>query len=131
MGLLLDLVSYLVASGVCDGDGVDCFRDFTPESPDNVVVLHEYSGDPLNPFTSHVHRSVQVTVRNVDAEAARAKAVQVCSVFRTENEDLRVDFSNNSWGQVYVRQPPFRLSQDERDRVTYCFNLGITTTNLE
>ena len=131
MGLLLNLVNYLVVSNICEGDGIDCFRDFMPESPSNVVVLHEYAGDYLNPFTNNVHRSVQVAVRNEDAEAARAKAVQVCSAFRTENEDHRINFSSESWGQVYIRQPPFKLSQDESDRVTYCFNLGITTTNLE
>lgn len=131
MGLLLTIVNYLVASGVCTGDGDDCFRDFTPESPDNVVVLHEYSGDPLIPFTTHVHRSVQVTVRNKDAEAARSKAVQVCNAFRTTKEDQRIDFSDTSWGQVYIRQTPFKLKQDESDRVTYCFNLGITTNILE
>ena len=131
MSLLLDLVSYIVASGICEGDGVDCFRDFTPESPNNVTVFNEYSGDGLSPFTSSVHRSVQVLVRASDAESARAKAVQVCEAFITDREDRRIDFSESSWGQVYVRQPPFRLSQDESDRVTYCFNLGITTNNLE
>lgn len=131
MSLLLDIINYFVASGICTGDGIDCFRDFMPEAPDNVVVLNEYSGDSISPFTTHVHRSVQVVVRGVDADSARANAIQICNAFRTENEDRRIDFSSESWGQVYVRQPPFKLSQDERDRVSYCFNLGITTTTLE
>lgn len=131
MSLLLAIVDYLVASGICQGDGEDCFRDFTPEAPDNVVVLHEYAGDDISPFTIHLHRSVQVRVRNKDAEAARRKAVEVCSAFRTESEDRRIDFSDSVWGQVYIRQAPFKLSQDESDRVIYCFNLGITTNIME
>lgn len=131
MGLLLTLVQYLVRLGVCSGDGDDCFRDFMPEAPDNVVVLHEYSGDALSPYTQSVHRSVQVKVRNSDAEAARAKAVEVCRAFSTTAEDYRIDFSDTHWGQVYIRQIPFKLSQDESGRTVYCFNLGITTTIME
>lgn len=131
MTLLEALIEYCVSKSVLVGDGEDSFRDFTPEAPDNVVVFHEYAGDPASQFTSAVHRSVQVKVRNKGAEAARSKALQVCNLFRTEAEDLRIDFSSTLWGQVYVRQLPFKLSQDESDRVTYCFNLGITTNILE
>lgn len=131
MTLLEALIEYGVSKGVPVGDGRDSFRDFTPEKPDNVIVFHEYAGDPPSPFTSVVHRSVQVKVRNVDAEVARGKALQLCNIFRTEAEDLRIDFSSTLWGQVYVRQLPFKLSQDESDRVVYCFNLGITTNIIE
>lgn len=131
MSLLISLIEYLVANKLCNGDGIDTFRDFMPESPDTAVVLHEYGGDPLSPFTEHVHRSIQVKVRDKNAEVARRKAVQICEAFRASSEDYRVDFSDGSWGQVYVRQPPFKLMQDESSRVTYCFNLGITTNTLE
>lgn len=131
MTLLLMLVEYLVAKGVCEGDGTDCFRDFVPESPDNVVVFREYSSDMFNPYAAHFHRSVQVLVRNKDAAAARAKAVRVYEQFVSPFEDLRIDFSDTDWGQVYLRQTPFKLGQDESDRIIYCFNLGITTTTIE
>ena len=131
MTLLEALISYGVASSVLAGDGVDSFRDFMPPSPDTVVVFHEYSGDPVSPFTDAVHRSVQVKVRDKSAEAARAKALQVVGIFKSSTEDLRIDFSKDLWGQVYVRQMPFKLTHDESDRVIYCFNLGITTNIIE
>ena len=131
MSLLLLLIEYGVSKGVLVGDGEDSFRDFVPESPDNVVVFSEYNGAPLSNVIDSVHRSVQVKVRNKDAEAARSKAVQVMNIFKAQTESLRVDFNESYWGQVYVRQTPFKLSQDESDRVTYCFNLGITTNILE
>ena len=131
MSLLECLVAYCVTKGILVGDGEDAFRDFTPEQPDNIVVFHEYSGDPVSPFTGSVHRSVQVKVRHKNAETARTKALQVLKVFRSETESLRVDFSEDLWGQVYIRQSPFKLNQDEGNRVTYCFNLGITTNILE
>lgn len=131
MSLLLTLINYCVAKGILVGDGEDAFRDFTPEIPDTVTVFHEYAGDPISPFSDHVHRSVQVKVRSTSAEAARVKALQVMSAFKSDTESLRVDFSEDTWGQVYIRQTPFKLQQDSSNRVTYCFNLGITTNIIE
>lgn len=131
MSLLLLLIEYGVSKGVLVGDGEDSFRDFVPESPDNIAVFSEYNGAPLLNVIDSVHRSVQVKVRNKDAEAARSKAVQVMNIFKAETESLRIDFAEGYWGQVYIRQTPFKLSQDESNRVTYCFNLGITTNILE
>lgn len=131
MTLLEALIAYCVSKKILVGDGEDAFRDFTPEAPDDVVVFHEYRGDPLSPYTEHVHRSVQVKARSKTSEGARSKALQVLNAFRSDTEDLRVDFSDVLWGQVYIRQTPFKLQQDESDRVTYCFNLGITTNILE
>lgn len=131
MSLLEYLIMHCVNNGVLVGDGVDSFRDFTPPSPDSVVVFHEYAGDPVSPFTTVVHRSVQVKVRDKSAAAARAKALQVVGIFKSSTEDLRIDFSEGFWGQVYIRQMPFKLTHDESDRIVYCFNLGITTNILE
>lgn len=131
MSLLLLLVEYCVANGVLVGDGEDAFRDYMPEIPDALVTFHEYAGDQLSLLTSVVHRSVQVKVRDTSAEAARNKALQILQLFISESESRRVDFSENAWGQVYIRQLPFKLQQDSSNRVTYCFNLGITTNILE
>ena len=131
MSLLEALVQYCVDAGVLTGDGVDAFRDFTPEVPDEVTVFHEYGGSPVSQFTTNLHRSVQVKTRAKSATDARIKAWKLFSLFRPDDESLRVDFTESLWGQVYVRQAPFKLSQDESDRVTYCFNLGITTNILE
>jgi len=131
MTLLEALVAYGVTKGVLVGDGEDSFRDFMPEAPDNVIVFHEYAGDPLSPFTDSVHRSVQVKVRSKTALLAKAKAWQLIGIFRSPSESLRVDFTDSLWGQVYIRQTPFKISQDESNRTVYCFNLGITTNILE
>lgn len=124
--LLLDIVTYLVTNGVVQGDGVDAFRDYTPESPDSLVALHEYQGDPATPYDSNVHRSVQVSARDKDADAARQKALEIFQLLSSENRII--NFTSERWGQVYLRQPPFRMKTDESDRVTYGFNVGITTT---
>lgn len=129
MTLLKDIVSYFTAKGLIEGDGIDAFRDFKPETPDNIVSLHEYKGDPVSMYTDVVHRSVQVVVRNKSAEAAQALAKNLCKALLDDMaENKRVDFTATRWGQVHIRQAPYKFSQDESDRTLYGFNLGITTT---
>lgn len=128
MSLLEDIVEYLKSNGLVEGDGVDTFRDFQPEAPDNIISLHEYKGDPVSPYTEVVHRSVQVIVRNTSAAAAKNKADQVFKAFRNHDETQRIDFTTTRWGQVHIRQAPIKIKQDDKNRIHYGFNLGITTT---
>ena len=127
--LLLDIVIYLTNKQVIAGDGIDTFRDFIPEMPDDLVAITEYKGSPMSSFESVSHRSVQVLVRNRDADLARSKCLDI---FRTIQENLdessRLDFTEGRWGQVSLRQTPYRLNTDKSDRVSYGFNIGITTT---
>lgn len=129
MTLLEDMVSYLVGRGLVIGDGEDTFRDFQPESPDNIVVLQEYKGDPISPYTDVVHRSVQVTVRNKSASESQAIAKRLFDAFKSSDDAQRIDLTSTRWGQVHLRQSPFKIKQDDRNRTIYGFNLGITTTS--
>lgn len=124
--LLLDIVIFLTNRGVIQGDGVDAFRDFVPEAPDSIIAVTEYKGSPTVPYDSAVHRSVQISVRDPNADAARSKALEIFKQFQSENHI--VAFTEDRWGQVYLRQTPFRSSTDSSDRVFYTFNMGITTT---
>lgn len=127
MTLLEDIVTYLTNKGLVAGDGIDTFRDFKPESPDNIVSLHEYSGDPLSPYTIVAHRSVQILVRNKSAAEAKKLCERIFSTLRQYDGAQRIDFTPTRWGQVHLRQSPYKISQDDRDRTHYGFNLGITT----
>jgi hypothetical protein len=127
MTLLEDIVTYLTRLGIIEGDGIDTYRDFKPELPDNIVSLHEYKGDPPSPYTDVVHRSVQVVVRNRNAVEAQKKAIELFKALTPAGESLRIDFTDTRWGQVHLRESPHKFSQDESDRVHYGFNLGITT----
>lgn len=126
--LLLDIVTYLTSKGVIEGDGIDTFRDFVPEAPDSLVSITEYSGSPGVKFDPAVHRSVQISVRDKRADVARSKSLEIYKVLVSETEDGRIDFTPERWGQVSLRQPPFRMKTDASDRVTYGFNIGVTTT---
>ena len=127
--LLYDIGMYLKIHGIVDGDGIDLFRDFRPEKPDNIVCLTEYQGDPLSYYEKDVnHRSVQILVRNISADEARAKALEICKILRKDRGNSVVDFTPTRWGQVFIRQSPFKVGQDESDRIMYGFNIGVTTT---
>lgn len=126
--LLLDIVTFLTNEGVVVGDGIDAFRDFTPEAPDALVALHEYKGDAVVFYEPSVNRSVQIIVRDCDADAARQRCLAICKLLTKDN--LIVNFTPDRWGQVHIRQTPFSIGQDENNRTSYCFNVGITT-NIE
>lgn len=129
MPLLEDIVAYFTSKGLMQGDGKDAFRDFMPETPDNIISLHEYKGDNVSMYTDVVHRSVQIVVRNKSAVESQTIAKSLCQALIADAADNgRVDFTSTRWGQVHIRQAPYKFSQDESDRVLYGFNLGITTT---
>lgn len=124
--LLLDIVEYLVGNSIVQEDGVDIFRDFTPESPDTLIALHEYKGDPGVQHESAVNRSVQILSRSKSANEARQRALTIHDLLISEN--LIVNFTASRWGQVHIRQSPFKIGIDGNGRITYGFNVGITTT---
>lgn len=128
--LLLDIIEYFVANGLAQGDGIDCFRDFSPEEPDNIIVLYEYAGSPPVPYDDAgvVHRSVQVTVRDVDADTARERALELFSILDVKDAARRIDFTTERFAQVAIRQPPFKIKIDANHRSIYGFNMGVTTT---
>lgn len=124
--LLLDMVLFFKSAGLVKGDGIDAFRDILPNSPDNCVSLVEYAGSPSTMGVELVNRSVQVSVRDSSANAARAKALLLFKSLQSDNAFVR--FTPDRWGQVYLRQTPFRLKVDTQNRIVYAFNVGVTTT---
>lgn len=124
--LLLDLVQYLTSEGLVQGDGVDAFRDFSPDQPDNVVVLYEYAGMPTRAGDESSDRNVQITVRNVNPAQARQKIHQIFNLLDTPLERIH-DVTVSRWAVMYARQTPFKLRVDEKGRHIYALNLGVTT----
>lgn len=127
-GLLLDIVRYLEAEGIVKGDGIDAFRDFEPTAPDSILVLTEYQGQGPTPYDDLVHRSVQILVRGTDPTETRRWATEVYNSM-AQGRGKKKKFTQDRWGQVYLRQPPFKIKVDEQGRSYYGFNVGISTYN--
>jgi len=124
--LLLDIVNYFITNGQGTADGVDMFRDYSPEEPSNIIMLYEYPGAGGVYYDDLVARSVQVSVRNESASAAQTIAKALYLLLKSAT--TRIDFSAERWGLVDLNQPPFKIDEDQNNRITYGFNIGINTT---
>lgn len=124
--LLLDIVTYFTSSGFCAGDGIDAFRDFTPETPDSMISVVEYSGDPGSAVdVSTVHRSFQISVRAKSATESKNKARQLYNALNSSTRFVKL--TSERWSLVYLRQSPFKIKVDAAGRNYYGFNIGITS----
>lgn len=128
--LLEDLVEWIVASALATGDGTDIFRDYTPDKPDIVMALHEYSG--MLSATKGIQtavRYVQVSSRHTSATAAKTKCNALHALFFTYDEN----FTTITSGRTILSSPKNTPVVIDRtpDHTTYGFNVAITTTETE
>ena len=126
--LLEDILQFLVDNEVYEGLGVDAFWDKLPDEPTECIVVYEYDGMPEVPYEEAMNRSVQLICRASTSIDAKAMATRVYNLIRTSlDETGRIDF-NDRFTQTYLRQTPFKMDEDEKARVIYGFNMGITTS---
>lgn len=129
MSLLLeDILTEFVDNTLYNGMGLDAFWDKMPASPDRCIAVYEYTGLPEVPYEEAVHRSVQVVCRNSSASLAKIDAERVHEFIVTRlDETGRIDF-NGRFTQTTLRQTPFKIDEDDLNRVQFGFNMGITTS---
>lgn len=126
--LLEDLVQWIVDNGLCEGDGIDIFRDYLPDIPDKLICLIEYDSNlPTTKFNQSCVYYIQVVCRDIIASGALRKATQIFNLFHQVNENV-TDLPNGRWALIYPRQAPFKIDEDEKRRVYYGFNVVITTS---
>lgn len=125
MNLLSDIATYLTKKGHIQGEGIDCFRDYNPDTPDDQVVLSEYSGTPMALQEEAVHRSVQVLVRSRQPKKSREWSWKIHKALQSSTR--YVQLTADRWGLIYLRQTPYKLKVDAKARTYYVFNFGITT----
>jgi hypothetical protein len=125
--LQIDLAQYLVVNGIGSGEGVDIFRDFTPDTPDNIVIFYEYAGSPLDGSIDAANRSIQVRVRDKSYASARAKINQIYKLLHTPGQSVKVNLPNGRWMIGTARQTPFKLMEDTTKRTVFAFNYAILT----
>lgn len=123
--LLLEVVSYLIKEGFAEEDGVDIFRDFEPEQPADILIIHEYAGDAQALQGDLIHRSLQVSVRSASPVTAKEKVYNIYHKLSPKDRFLKL--TEDTWCQIYPRETPFRIKIDDSGRHYFGFNLGITT----
>lgn len=125
-GLLIDLENYLISNNFASVDGVDIFRDYTPSDPSNIIVLSEYAGQPGLEGVDTQVRSVQVLVRNTSYQEARTKIHAIYNKLH-QAENPIINLTATRWVISQPRQVPFQLNRDEQQRITFIFNVALTT----
>lgn len=124
--LLMDFRTYFVNASLTTEK--DCSIDTMPSSsnsPKTHIAIYEYMGMQGPAQIEGAHRSIQIVVRDKNSNTARSKAKELHRSLMTE--DHIIQLTDERWGMLYLRQPPFRFKVDENQQVYYAFNLGITT----
>lgn len=125
--LLVDIIAYLKAQGaVTGGDGVDCFRDYTPPTPDSLVSLYEYTIGGSQMGVSCIPRGVQIRARATTYSAARTTLMSIYSLLDRPLDPI-VNLTSTRWAVIQGASPPTKLMEDENRRITFSCNLHVTT----
>jgi len=117
-----DFETYFATKGVLD---IPFFYDTFLDSPDFAAALFEYQGQSAPPKVEGVSRSLQLNVRDKNSVLARNKIQEMYNLLEAEGSIIYV--TPERWGQITLRQPPFKMRIDEKGRTYYCFNFGLIT----
>jgi len=123
--LMEDVISFYSDLGLTTGYGVDAFVDTMPERPNTCLAINEYQGLPQGFLVEAALRNIQVVNRDVSAEAARKRALDLYNAIRP-SEQLQ-DLTSERWSLIEPKQTPFKLKVDSQGRTYYVFNLEIIT----
>lgn len=128
MNLLLDIITYLNSRAIVLGDGIDCFRDSSPETPDNVITFLEYSGGHSQPGVECVDRYVQIQIRNTSYEGSRLLAMRIYNELNRPTDPIMF-LTGVRWAVINGKASPVRLRQDTNERTIFYCELKVTTFN--
>lgn len=120
--LLDDFEAYFTGAGLATGV---VYKDTIPDNPDTAIAIFEYAGSGGPAQVAGALRSIQIVSRALKVADARKKALELYASLVTE--DGIINLTPERWGQINLRQTPFKMKVDEKGRNYYAFNLGITT----
>jgi hypothetical protein len=121
--LLQDFETFYTALGLVSAGTF--FRDTMPDKPDSSTALYEYGSSLPVPQIAGALRSIQVVTRDLNATTAKTKARALFNALETEDGILYLTVDR--WTTISLKQLPFKLKVDDKERVYYCFNLDVIT----
>lgn len=124
--LLDDIATYLASKGI-GTVGVDLRKGFMPDSPDNLVVLFEYAGEPtemtMGDGDSTLERpGLQVRVRNKSYPDGRAKIQSVADTLHGLAETV---LGGKRYLLIRANQSPESIGQDANGRNEWVINFSV------
>lgn len=121
-----EIATYLAGKNV-GTVGTDIFKGFMPDQPDNMVVLFEYAGEPMELTMGEgdaiIERpGLQVRVRNKSYSAARAKIESVVGALHgLANETL----GGKRYLLISANQSPESIGLDANNRSELVVNFSV------
>lgn len=127
---LAEITTRLAALGL-GTEGVNLFRDFTPPTPNTLIVVREYGGrsapDVFRFGQSQVYREyphIRIETRGEpeDYETPRLAAERVYQLISMTSPTL---FSGTQYWTITPLQPPFPLEKDGLQRYVFACNFEV------
>lgn len=119
--LIRDIAQILQSNGI-GTLGVDIFLGQLPASPDNVVAIFEYAGEPPDLHANIEYPGLQVMVRNKRYDAGRQKIEQARNVLHGIVETV---INGHRYLLIRANQSPFLLERDENNRAIFVCNFRL------
>lgn len=119
--LIRDIAQILQTNGI-GVLGTDIFLGQLPASPDNVVAVFEYAGEPPDLHWPGEYPGLQILVRNKSYEAGRQKIEQVKNILHGLAETV---VNNHRYLLIRANQSPAFLQRDENNRAIFVCNFRV------
>jgi len=119
--LIKDIGGILQANGI-GVLGTDIFLGQLPASPDNVVAIFEYAGEPPDLHWPGEYPGLQILVRNKSYDAGRQKIEQAKNVLHGLTETV---INLHRYLLVRANQSPAFLQRDENNRAIFVCNFRV------
>lgn len=129
MNLTNDVKEILISRGVTDR----IYRSTCPDGddvPDNILVLYEYAGLPLEAMdTAFAGLSLQVVTRDTDFDTGLARAQRISVILRdtgdTDKGCTSVAVNGSNYYQFAALQSPFKFKEDDAGRIYFAQNFRV------
>lgn len=121
--LIKDVVDIIIEEELAKAVDVDIFKDFIPDSSDDIVVVSEYTSLEVVPFANASVRSIQILCRSKSSNKAREKCWKIFDTFLSR---IPITTIGGRTCVLALRNAPFKIEVDKKNRHLYVFNMGVT-----
>lgn len=121
--MIRDIAQILQSNGI-GTIGADIYLGQLPASPDNVVAVFEYGGEPPDLHANIEYPGLQVMVRNKRYDAGRQKIEQARNVLHGLAETV---VNGHRYLLIRANQSPAFLQRDENNRAIFVCNFRVIT----
>lgn len=118
-----DIITYLTDLGVVSGYEVDCFINYFPEEPANIVAIFERPGLGTRKQVDCITRKFEIYVRNTDPVNGNAKIFEIFNALDKDDE-TSVDLTADRWAVITAQNTPSLDGVDAFERHIFHYEIN-------